>query len=285
MEWITLSNGVKMPVLGFGVYQIPADICTEVVCQALSAGYRLIDTAQIYRNEEAVGQALQKSSVPREELFLTGKIWIANASYEKAKASIDGTLRKLGTDYLDLMLIHQPFGDYYGSYRAMEEAYRAGKLRAIGVSNFYPDRLIDLWHFVEVKPMVNQAESHILYQQQKAHEIMEQYGVHHQAWAPFAHGRMNFFSIGALREIAHNHGKTAAQVAERFLLEAGRSVVAKTTHRERMAENLDVFDFSLTAQEKESLRSLDGTTSAFFSHTDPETVESLCKRGAEVWQN
>lgn len=279
MEFTTLNNGVKMPSLGYGVYQVDPAECERCVLDAISVGYRSIDTAQAYYNEEGVGAAIQKSGVKREELFLTSKIWISNGGYEKAKASIDESLKKLKTDYIDLMLIHQPFNDYYGSYRAMEEAYRAGKLRAIGVSNFYPDRLIDLCRFTEIPPAVNQVETHVFQQQKKAHEIMEKYGVKHESWGPFAEGRKDYFTNPVLVEIGGKYGKTSAQTALRFLLQSGVIVIPKSTHRERMIENLNVFDFTLTDEDMEAIRALDEESSAFFSHYDPATVEFLTGLG------
>ena len=279
MEFTTLNNGVKMPSLGYGVYQVDPAECERCVLDAISVGYRSIDTAQAYYNEEGVGAAIQKSGVKREELFLTSKIWISNGGYEKAKASIDESLKKLKTDYIDLMLIHQPFNDYYGSYRAMEEAYRAGKLRAIGVSNFYPDRLIDLCRFTEIPPAVNQVETHVFQQQKKAHEIMEKYGVKHESWGPFAEGRKDYFTNPVLVEIGGKYGKTFAQTALRFLLQSDVIVIPKSTHKERMIENLNVFDFTLTDEDMEAIRALDEESSAFFSHYDPATVEFLTGLG------
>ena len=270
MEYVTLNNGVKMPKLGYGVFQVSNEECERCVLDAISVGYRSIDTAQSYGNEEAVGSAVQKSGVPREELFLTSKIWMSNASYEKAKASIDKSLQKMKTDYLDLMLIHQPFGDYYGAYRAMEEAYKAGKLRAIGVSNFYPDRLIDLCQFAEVAPMVNQVETHVFQQQKTAHEYMKKYGVQHEAWGPFAEGKKSCFTNPVLVEIGQNHGKTAASDVV---------VIPKSTHKERMEQNLDVFDFALSDAEMDAIRALDEGKSLFFDHYDPATVEMLTNMG------
>ena len=262
MEYVLLNNNVKMPKLGYGVFQVSNEECERCVLDAISVGYRAIDTAQSYGNEEAVGNAIQKCGVPREELFLTSKIWMSNASYEKAKASIDKSLHKLKTDYLDLMLIHQPFGDYYGAYRAMEEAYKEGKLRAIGVSNFYPDRLIDLCQFAEIAPMVNQVETHVFQQQRTAHEYMKKYGVQHEAW-----------------EIGEKYGKTAAQTALRFLIQSDVVVIPKSTHKERMEQNLDVFDFSLSEADMEAIRTLDEGKSLFFDHYDPSTVEMLTNMG------
>ena len=275
MEYVTLNNGVKMPKLGYGVYQVKSGECERCVLDAVSVGYRSIDTAQSYGNEEAVGNAVRKSGVPRDQLFLTTKIWVSNGGYEKAKDSIEESLRKLGTDYIDLMLIHQPFNDYYGTYRAMEEAYKVGYLRAIGVSNFYPDRLVDLCRFVEVTPAVNQVETHVFNQQKTAHEYMKKYGVQHESWGPFAEGRKDFFANPVLTEIGARYGKTAAQTALRFLLQSDVVVIPKSTHRERMEQNFDVFDFTLDSGEMEAIRQLDEGKSAFFSHYDPATVEMI----------
>lgn len=275
MLYATLSNGVKMPMLGYGVYQVDPAECARCVKDAIDAGYRSIDTAQAYYNEEGVGQAVKASGVPREELFITTKVWISNGGYEKAKASIDESLNKLQMDYIDLLLIHQPFNDYYGTWRAMEEAYKAGKLRAIGVSNFFPDRLVDLCKFVEIRPMVNQVETHAFFQQAAAHEIMKKYGVVHESWGPFAEGKKDFFTHPVLSKIAAKHGKTVAQVALRFLLQSNVVVIPKSTHKERMVENLQVFDFQLDAEDMAAIRALDDGESAFLSHQDPETVEFL----------
>lgn len=279
MEYATLNNGVKMPKLGYGVYQVKNEECERCVLDAIHTGYRAIDTAQSYGNEEAVGSAMKKCGVPRAELFLTTKVWISNASYEKAKASIEKSLKNLQTDYIDLLLIHQPFGDYYGAYRAMEEAYRAGKLRAIGVSNFYPDRLIDLCQFAEVTPAVNQVETHVFQQQKTAHEYMKKYGVQHESWGPFAEGRKDFFTNPVLTEIGVKYGKSAAQTALRFLLQSDVVVIPKSTHKERMEQNLDVFDFTLSQEDMEAIRGLDEGESLFFSHYDPATVEMLTNMG------
>ena len=279
MEFATLNNGVRMPMLGYGVYQVSNEECERCVLDAISVGYRAIDTAQSYGNEEAVGSAVQKCGVPRDELFLTTKVWISNTGYEAAEDSIDRSLQKLRTDYIDLLLIHQPFGDYYGTYRAMEEAYKAGKLRAIGVANFYPDRLIDLCQFVEVTPAVNQVETHVFQQQKTAHEYMEKYGVQHESWGPFAEGRKDFFSNPVLTEIGRKYGKSSAQTALRFLLQSNVVVIPKSTHKERMAQNIDVFDFALSEADMEAIRKLDEGESLFFSHYDPATVEMLTNMG------
>ena len=273
MNYITLNNGVEMPAVGYGVYQVSPDECVRCVEDALHAGYRLIDTAQSYDNEYEVGQGLRQSGVVRGDIFLTTKIWIANAGYEKAKASIDDSLRRLQTDYIDLMLIHQPFGDYYGTYRAMEEAYKAGKLRAIGVSNFFADRLIDLCHNVEVMPAVNQVETHVFHQQAELHAIMDKYGVVHESWGPFAEGRKDFFTHPVLQRIGTVHHKTAAQAALRFLLQKDIVVIPKSVHKDRMVQNLDIFDFSLSDSEMKELEGLDEKESLFFSHYDPKMVE------------
>lgn len=279
MEYITLANGVKMPMLGYGVYQVDPAECERCVTDAIAVGYRSIDTAQAYHNEEGVGNAVRKSGLPREDFFLTTKVWISNGGYEKAKASIDESLAKLQTDYIDLLLIHQPFNDYYGTWRAMEEAYKAGKLRAIGVSNFYPDRLIDLCQFSEIKPMVNQVETHALFQQAAAHEVMAKYGVVHESWGPFAEGRKDFFTNPTLQAIGAKYGKSVAQTALRFLIQSDVVVIPKSTHKERMAENLDVFDFQLSQEDMVAIRALDDGQSAFFSHYDPATVEFLTSLG------
>lgn len=279
MEFVTLNNGVKMPMLGYGVYQVDPAECERCVLDAIGVGYRSIDTAQAYYNEEGVGEAITKCGVKRDELFITSKVWISNGGYEKAKASIDESLKKLKTDYIDLMLIHQPFNDYYGSYRAMEEAYKAGKLRAIGVSNFYPDRLIDICQFVDVVPAVNQVETHVFRQQKKAREIMDKYGVKHESWGPFAEGRKDYFTNPVLVEIGKKYGKSSAQTALRFLLQSGVIVIPKSTHKERMIENLNVFDFTLTEEDMNAIRALDEESSAFFSHYDPSTVEFLTGLG------
>lgn len=273
MEYVTLNNGVKMPVLGYGVYQTPPEQTEECVLDAIHVGYRSFDTAQAYGNEEGVGNALAKCGLPREEFFITTKVWITNAGYEKAKASIEESLRKLQVSYIDLLLIHQPFGDYYGTYRAMEEAYKAGVVRAIGVSNFYPDRYIDLHHFAEIKPAVNQVETHIFQQQKTAKEYLKKNGTQIESWGPFAEGKNDYFNNPVLKEIGAVHGKTAAQVALRFLIQSGVVVIPKSTHKERMEENFNVFDFELAADEMAKVEALDGGESLFFSHYDPKTVE------------
>ena len=273
MDYVTLNNGVKMPQLGYGVYQTPPEDTERCVLEAIEVGYRSIDTAQAYGNEEGVGNAIQKCGLPREDLFITTKIWISNAGYEKAKASIAESLRKLQTDYIDLLLIHQPFGDYYGTYRAMEEAYRAGKVRAIGVSNFYPDRYLDLAHFAEIKPAVNQVETHVFQQQKIAKEYLKKNGTQIMSWGPFAEGKNDYFNNPVLKDIAAAHGKSAAQVALRFLLQSNVVLIPKSVHKERMEENFNVFDFALTDEEMARIEALDTDKSLFFSHYDPQTVE------------
>ena len=273
MEYVTLNNGIKMPKLGYGVYQLSNEECERCVLDAISTGYRSIDTAQSYGNEEAVGNAINKCGVPREELFITTKVWITNGGYEKAKESLEESLRKLQTEYIDLCLIHQPFNDYYGTYRAMEEAYKAGKARAIGVSNFYPDRYIDIAHFAEVVPAVNQVETHVFQQQKVAREYLAKYHTQIMSWGPFAEGKNDFFNTPALKEIGAKYGKSVAQVALRFLLQNGVVVIPKSTHKERMQENFNVFDFVLTDEEMKQIETLDTGKSLFFSHYSPETVE------------
>ena len=273
MEYVTLTGGVKMPKLGYGVYQVSPDECERCVSDALAVGYRSVDTAQAYYHEEGVGRAVKKSGIPRSELFLTTKVWISNAGEKKAAASIDESLKKLDTDYIDLLLIHQPFGDYYGTYRAMEQAVKAGKVRAIGVSNFYPDRLIDLYNFCEIKPAVNQVETHVFFQQKKAHEVMKKLGVQHESWGPFAEGKNGLFTNPVLKEIALQKGKSVAQVALRYLMQSDVVVIPKSVKKERMAENLAVFDFTLSDADMAAVSALDTNASLFFSHYDPDTVE------------
>lgn len=273
METIKLSNDVEVPMVGYGVYQVTPQECERCVLDAISVGYRSIDTAQAYENEEGVGNAMKKCGIPRNELFITTKIWISNSGQEKAKASIDESLRKLQTDYIDLLLIHQPFGDYYGTYRAMEDAYYAGKTRAIGVSNFYPDRFIDLVEFSGVKPAVNQVEAHVFNQQVKAQEIMKQYGTQIMSWGPFAEGRNNFFANEVLLKIGQMHNKSVAQTALRFLIQLGVVVIPKSVHKDRMIENINVFDFELSFDQMAAIAQLDTAQSLFFSHNDPEIVK------------
>ena len=273
MEYVTLSNGVKMPQLGYGVYQVTQEECERCVADALKVGYRAIDTAQSYFNEEQVGAAIEKSGLARSEIFLTTKVWVEHYGYEEAKQSVLESMRKLRTDYLDLCLLHQPFADYYGAWRALEELYEEGRLRAIGVSNFYPDRLVDLCSFARLRPMVDQVETHPLNQQVEAKRWMEKYGVQIEAWAPFGEGRGDMFQNPVLCAIGKRHGKSAAQVILRWHLQRGVVVIPKSTHIERMEENLNVFDFTLTGEEMDAIAALDTKTSAFFSHYDPAMVE------------
>ena len=279
MTYVTLNNGVKMPQVGYGVYQVEPAEAERCVLDAISVGYRMIDTAQIYHNEEGVGNAIVKCGVPREELFIVTKVWISNAGEEKAYASILESLKKLQTVYVDLLLIHQPFGDYYGTYRAMERAYREGKTRAIGVSNFYPDRFIDIQAHVEVKPAVNQVETHVFNQQITAQEYMEKYGCRIMSWGPFAEGKNDFFNNETLAEIGRKYGKSVAQVALRYLLQRGVALIPKSTHKERMKQNMDIFNFSLTEEDMAIIRQLDTKQSLFFSHYDPQTVEFITSLG------
>lgn len=281
LESIPLSNGVKMPRLGYGVYQVDPTTCEASVREALEVGYRAIDTAQAYHNEEGVGRAIKGSGLPREDIFLTTKVWVSNAGQEKARASIEESLRKLQTDYIDLLLIHQPFNDYYGTYRAMEEANRAGKVRAIGVSNFYPDRFVDLAEFCEIKPAVNQVETHVFNQQVKAQELMAKYGTRVESWGPFAEGRNGFFTNPVLKDIGEKYGKTPAQTALRFLIQRGVIVIPKTTHRERMEENFNVFDFELSREDMGAIARLDRGESLFLCHQDPESVLYLINYGKQ----
>ena len=276
MKYVKLLNGVEMPILGFGVYQIPdLEECERVVLEAIEVGYRSIDTAQVYGNEEAVGNAIKKSGVDRKEFFVTTKVWISNSGYEKAKASIEESLKKLQTDYIDLLLIHQPFGDYYGTYRAMEEYYKAGKLRAIGVSNFYPDRFVDIVNFVEIKPMINQVETHVFNQQIIPQEIMKEYGTQIESWGPFAEGKNNLFTNEILVKIGKKYDKTAAQVALRYLIQRDIVVIPKTVKKDRMIQNFSVFDFELSEDDMKEILKLDKKESLFLSHFDPETVKFL----------
>lgn len=275
METVKLNNGIEMPILGYGVYQVTPEECERCVLDALSVGYRSVDTAQVYFNEEGVGNAISKCGIPRDELFITTKVWVSNAGYEKAKASIDESLRKLQSDYIDLLLIHQPFGDYYGTYRAMEEAYKAGKVRAIGVSNFYPDRLVDLAECCEIKPAVNQVETHVFNQQIEPQKIMDEYGIRVMSWGPFAEGKNDFFTNELLKTIGEKYGKSVAQVALRYLIQRDVIVIPKSTHKERMIENMDVFDFSLSEEDMQAIVTLDQKKSLFLSHNDPEMVKWL----------
>lgn len=275
MQTVKLANGVHMPVLGYGVFQVSPEECVRCVKEALACGYRSIDTAQAYHNEAKVGQAIKESGVARADIFLTTKIWISNAGEAKAAASIDESLRKLQTDYLDLLLIHQPFGDYYGTWRAMEAAYKAGKARAIGVSNFYPDRLIDIAHFNEIKPMVNQVETHVFNQQTAAQKTMKKLECALMSWAPLAEGRNGLFTNRTLTAIGAKYGKTPAQAALRWLTQRNIIVIPKTTHKERMIENLSIFDFTLTDDDMSAIAALDLGKSQCFNHQSAETAEQF----------
>ena len=277
MQYVKLNNGVEMPMLGYGVYQVTKEECERCVLDALKAGYRLIDTAQSYFNEEEVGSAIKKSSVSREEIFLTTKVWIEHYSYEEAKKSILESMKKLQVDYIDLVLMHQPFSDYYGTWRAMEELYQEDKIRAIGISNFYPDRMVDIASFAKIKPMVNQIEIHPHNQQTEAIKWNKKYGLQVEAWAPFGEGRGKLFDNETLKSIGNKYGKTPAQVMLRWHLQRGVVVIPKSTHYERMVENFDVFDFKLTEKDIELIATLDKNKSSFFSHNDPAMVEWFVK--------
>ena len=277
MEYKTLSNGVQMPILGYGVYQVTKDECERCVSDALRAGYRHIDTAQSYFNEEEVGDAIQKSGIPREELFITTKVWVEHYGYEACRASVLESMRKLKTDYIDLMLLHQPFSDYYGAWHALEDLYEEGKLRAIGVSNFYPDRLVDICSFARIRPMVNQVETHPVNQQIEAKKWMDKYGVQIEAWAPFGEGRGGLFQHEALAAIGAKYGKSTAQVMLRWHIQRGVVVIPKSTHYDRMVENFNVFDFTLTDEDMSAIAALDKKQSSFFSHYDPNMVEWFAK--------
>lgn len=286
MEYVKLNNGVEMPILGFGVYQIPKEETKECVLNAIKVGYRLIDTAQSYFNESEVGDAITECGVPRIELFITTKVWIDNYGYDKCKASILESLKKLKTDYIDLVLLHQPFSDYYGAYRALEDLYHEGKIRAIGVSNFYPDRLADMCLFGrKVIPAVNQVETNPFNGQFKAQENMEKYGVHIEAWAPFGEGKSGMFENETLKKIGEKYGKSVAQVILRWLIQRGVIVVCKSTHIERMEQNFDVFDFELSDEDMEEIKKLDSSDSLFFNHQDPNMVEWFDKMVVERREN
>lgn len=275
MDKIKLSNGVEMPQMGYGVYQVTPEECERCVADAISVGYRMIDTAQAYHNEEAVGRAWKKSGVSRDDLFLVSKVWISNYGEGQTMKSIDESLRKLQTDHLDLMLLHQPFCDRYGAYRDLEKAHKAGKLRAIGVSNFFPDHFIDLASNMEIPPMVNQVETHVFNQQREARKYMDEFGTHIMAWAPLAEGRNNLFTNPVLMRIGEKHGKTAAQVALRWLLQSDVIIIPKTTHKERMEENLNLFDFELDTDDMQAIASLDTKHSLFFDHHDGEVANQF----------
>ena len=282
MQTVTLNNSVEMPILGFGVYQVPAEETEKVVAQALATGYRHIDTAASYENEEAVGRALGSSGIPRDELFVTTKLWMEHAGYDATTAAFGRSLDRLGLDYVDLYLIHQPFNDYYGAWRAMEELLQQGRVRAIGVSNFHPDRLVDLIAHNEVTPAVNQIETHVFYQRAEDHRIMREYGVHHESWGPFAEGRNDMFTDPTLTSIGKRHGKSVGQVVLRWLIQREVIVIPKSVRPQRMQENFDVFDFELSTGEMGQIAAMDTDASLFFDHRDPAIVNDFSKRHIDV---
>lgn len=276
MEFVTLNNGIKMPLEGFGVFQVPdSSECEKAVLDALKTGYRLIDTAAAYMNEEAVGAAIKKSGIPRDEIFLTTKLWVQDTSYDGAKTAIETSLKKLGTDYLDLYLIHQPMGDYYGAWRAMEEEYKIGELKAIGVCNFYPHVLTDFCETVKITPMVNQIELHPFFAQQNALDLMKEYEIVPEAWGPFAEGKFRIFTHPVLTEIGKKYGKSAAQVALRWNVQRGVVVIPKSTHKDRMEQNFDIWDFALLSEDMEKIAALDMGHSEIVNHYDPNFVKML----------
>lgn len=275
METITLNNGVEMPIFGCGVYQVSPNECEKCVENALEIGYRMIDTAQAYQNEDGVGEAVKKSGIKRDEIFLVTKVWISNAGYDKAKASIEKSLEKLQSDYIDLLLIHQPFGDYYGTYRAMEEMYKDGKIRAIGLSNFHADRYYDLALNAEIKPAVNQMETHVFNQQSQLQKTMKEFDTKLMSWGPFAEGKNDFFNNELLSSIGKKYDKTVAQVALRFLMQRDIILIPKSLHKERLAENINIFDFSLSDEDMQSIYALDKGKSLFLDHQDVEMIKFL----------
>ena len=276
MQTVCLNNGVQMPLEGFGVFQVPdAAQCEQAVSDALEAGYRLIDTAAAYMNEEAVGNAIRTSDIPRKDLFITTKLWVQDADYESAKKAFETSLNKLGLEYLDLYLIHQPFHDYYGAWRAMEELYKEGRIRAIGVSNFYPDRLVDLCVNAEIFPAVNQVECHPFFQQKDALKVMKEYGVQPEAWGPFAEGKNNFFQNPILAEIAAKYGKSVAQVALRWNVQRGVVVIPKSVHKERIQENFNIWDFELSDKDMETISDMDIGHSEIINHFTADTAKWL----------
>lgn len=285
MKYVTLTNGIKMPIIGYGVYQVSKDECERCVLDALEVGYRLIDTAQAYFNEEEVGKAIKKSGIKREDLFITSKVWIEHYGYEECKKSVEESLKKLGLEYIDLMLLHQPFGDYYGAWRALEEMYETGKIKAIGVSNFYPDRLVDICSFARIKPMVNQIETHPLFQRDVDNEWMRKYNVQHEAWASFGEGRGGLFTNPTLEKIGNKYGKTPAQVMLRWAIQRDIIVLPKSTHKDRMIQNFNVFDFELSLDDMNEIKKLDTNTSCFFSHYDPKMVEWFAQMVEERKKN
>ena len=276
IETVKLNNGIEMPLEGFGVFQVPdPSVCEQAVLDAIESGYRLIDTAAAYMNEEAVGRAIAKCGVPREELFITTKLWVQDASYEGAKQAIETSMQKLGLSYIDLYLIHQPMGDYIGAWRAMEEAYKAGKLRAIGVCNCYPHVLADICETVAVKPAVNQVELHPFFQQENALALMREYGVHPEAWGPFAEGSHGIFTHPVLTAIGQKYGKSAAQVALRWNVQRGVTVIPKSVHKERMEQNINIWDFTLSGEDVAEIAKLDIGRSEIVDHSDPKFVQML----------
>lgn len=276
IETVKLNNGIEMPLEGFGVFQVPDPaVCEQAVLDAIESGYRLIDTAAAYMNEEAVGRAIAKCGVPREELFITTKLWVQDASYEGAKQAIETSMQKLGLSYIDLYLIHQPMGDYIGAWRAMEEAYKAGKLRAIGVCNCYPHVLADICETVAVKPAVNQVELHSFFQQENALALMREYGVHPEAWGPFAEGNHGIFTHPVLTAIGQKYGKSAAQVALRWNVQRGVTVIPKSVHKERMEQNINIWDFTLSGEDMAEIAKLDIGRSEIVDHSDPKFVQML----------
>ena len=278
MEYKTLANGVKMPMLGYGVFQIDDATTERCVTDALSVGYRLFDTAQAYGNERGVGAAIKKSGVPRDEIFLVDKVWVSNYGDGKTLDSVKASLELLGMDYIDCMLLHQPYNDYYGAWRDLEKALDQGLVRSIGVSNFNPNRLLDICSFSKVKPMVNQVETHVFWQQHAAHENMERLGVAHMAWGPFAEGANGFFSDPLLSEIGKEHGKGVGQVALRYLIDSGVIVIPKSTHKERMEENFDVFDFELSDDERKLVAGMDLDRALVYDHDDLQLIGGLIDR-------
>lgn len=283
MEYTTLNNNKKMPLVGFGVYQI-ADLkqCEEAVSNALSVGYRSLDTAQSYLNEKAVGNAIANSGIKREDIFLTTKLWVENQGEDNALRAIENSLKRLKTDYLDLFLIHQPFGDYYGSWRAMEKLYKEVVLKAIGISNFYPDRFIDLYYHAQIKPMVNQIEVNPYFQRYDVQALLNEFNTTTEAWAPFAEGKNKLFENPTINQIAQKHGKTAAQVVLRWLTQRNIVVLPKSTHKERMQENIDIFNFKLDEDDISAIKTLDIGKSQFFSHSDPEIAKWMCTRKLHI---
>ena len=279
MEYVTLNNGVKMPILGYGVFQIPDyEECKKSVLTAIEAGYRSIDTAQSYGNEKAVGDAIKESGVPREELFITTKLWISGYGYEKAKKAFAASLEKLQLDYLDLYLLHQPFNDVYGSWRALEELNEKGKAKAIGVSNFFPDRLLDLVSFNKTKPALNQIETHPLYQREEDHKILKEFDIQHESWAPFAEGKSDFFENELLSKIGNKYGKSVAQVTLRWMIQRNIVVIPKSVTPSRIKQNIEVFDFELSDEDMNSIKTLNTNTTKFFDHRDPEKVKWFASR-------